>query len=146
MPISKFIGELMEDHLTAAGTGAARRDLEQKILVLEDKNKQLRSENTQLSRQVERLNKLMDQYEEHLQQLKNKQFLDNGKFNGIRKYEQKLIELLKEHKNIKEHDILDMLHVSPSDVDTMKAISKQLELLLDYGIIKMYKGGYQWQG
>ena len=136
----------MEDHLTAAGTGAARRDLEQKILVLGDKNKQLRAENTQLSKQVERLNNLMDRYEEHLQQLKNKQFLNNGKFNGIREYEQKLIELLKKHKNIKEHDILDMLHVSPSDVGTMKAISKQLELLLDYGIIKMYKGGYQWQG
>ena len=115
MSISKFIGELMEDYLTAEGTGTARKDLEQKLLLLEDKNKQLRVENTNLSKQIERFNKLIDRYEDQLQQLKNQSFLENEIFTGVREYEQKLIELLKEHKNIKEHEILDMLHVSPTE-------------------------------
>jgi regulator of replication initiation timing len=144
LSISKFFSELVEDHITAKTIGSARKDLEQKIFALEDQNKQLRVENTKLSKQVDMLNVLTDRYEDEIKQLKHKNFLNNDTFNGVREYERKLIDLLKQKRNIKEHDILDLLHVSPNDSVTIKAINRQIETLLDYGVIKMYKGGYQW--
>ena len=39
-----------------------------------------------------------------------------------------------------------MLHIEPSDSKGIKAIGKQIEILLEYGLIKRYKGGYLWKG
>jgi dynactin complex subunit len=146
MPISRFIAELLEDQINAKDTGTARKDLQKNISLIEDANKKLRAENVNLSEQIERLNKLMERYEEQIKQLKQGAWLHNEEFNGIREYEKKLIELLKDKKYIREEELLDLLHISPANTNTTKAMMKQLETLLDYGFIKLYKGGYQWQG
>lgn len=146
MPISRFIAELLEDQINAKDTGTARKDLQKNISLIEDTNKKIRAENVNLSQQIERLNKLIERYEEQIKQLKQDAWLHNKEFNGVREYEKKFIELLKDKKYIREEELLDFLHISPFNKNTTKAIMKQLETLLDYGVIKMYKGGYKWQG
>jgi len=146
MSISRYISELLEDHINAEGTGTARKDLQKNLLSMEDQNKKLRAENVTLSQQIERMNRLVERYEDQLQQLKQGVWLQNGKFDGVREYEQRLIDLLREHKRIREEELLDLLHVSPTDANVTKAVLKQLGTLLDYGVIKMYKGCYQWLG
>ena len=139
MSISKFISELLEDHINAESTGTARKDLQDTIVSLENEIKTLRTENVTLSQQIERMNRLVEKYEDELRQLKQGVWLQNGQFTGIREYEQRLIELLKDRKFIREEEILDLIHISPTDTKAIKAIMKQLENLLDYGVIKSHK-------
>jgi predicted RNase H-like nuclease (RuvC/YqgF family) len=144
MPISRFITELLEDHINAEDTGTARKELQKSIMLLEDQNKQLRAENVNLSQQIERTNNLIERYEEQLQQLKQGAWLEDSKFDGARDYEKKLTSLLKEHKSIREEKLLDFLHILPTETNKIRAVMKQIETLLDYGVIKMNKGCYQW--
>jgi predicted RNase H-like nuclease (RuvC/YqgF family) len=144
MPISRYISELLEDHINAEDTGTARKELQKNIMLMEDQNKQLRAENVNLSQQIERTNKLIERYEEQLQQLKQGAWLEDSKFDGVRDYEKKLISLLKEQKSIREEKLLDLLHILPTDTNAIKAIMNQIETLLDYGVIKVNKGCYQW--
>jgi hypothetical protein len=140
---SRFIQNIVNNYFQSGNVLKSQKILEKKLLESNNVVKQLRGENIRLSKQVNMLNILTDRYEEEIKHLKQKDFLDDS-FNGIRKYERELITLLKRKRNIKEHELLDLLQVSPQDFATIKAINKQIETLLDYGIIKMYKGGYQW--
>jgi predicted RNase H-like nuclease (RuvC/YqgF family) len=144
MSISRFISEILEDHFHAKSSKTVRKDLQNTIFSLEEQNKKLRAENVNLSKQVERLNRLVERYEEQITQLKQGVWLQNNKYDVERKYEQKLTDLLKKHKFIREEDLLDLLHISPKDNNAIKAIMNQLESLQDYGITKLYKGGYHW--
>jgi len=39
-----------------------------------------------------------------------------------------------------------LLNIEPDDEQTIKAINRQIETLLEYGLIKRYRGNYRWQG
>ena len=140
---SSFIQNIVNNYFQSGNVLKSQKNLEKKLLETNNVVQQLRTENIKLSKQVNMLNILTDRYEEEIKNLKQKDFLAKS-FDGVREYERKLIDLLKQKRNIKEHEILDLLQVSPHDSVTVKVINKQIETLLDYGIIKMYKGGYQW--
>ena len=91
------------------------------------------------------LNMLTDRYEKQLQDYRNKTFIENGKFEGIREYQQNLIELFKQKSSIAEDEIIDLLHIDSHDVETLKAISKQIELLQDFGVVEKIRGGWRWK-
>jgi len=143
---STFVKEIVERHLATKGVITSRGTIEDELLDATKKIRELRGENIELNKKLGRQNTLLDRYEEQIRNLQNEKFQDNGTFEGIREFEEKLIDLLKEKKQIKEEKILDFLHIKPTDNKNIKAIDKQIEILLNYGLIKRYKGGYLWQG
>lgn len=146
MTTSSFIQSIVNNYFENGNVLKSQKSMEKQLQELHQTIQQLRSENIELSKRVKMLDSLTDRQEQDLKLLRTQAFLNNDTFSGVRTYEKRLIELLKEKKNIKEHEILDLIHVDPNDFTMIKALNKQLENLLDYGIIKMYKGGYQWEG
>lgn len=144
LSISAYIQNIVENHIGDDGTVASKGDLDKRLSELEGQNSRLRSENLALAKRVKMLDVLTDRYEEDLRNLKNRQFEDESSFEGIREYEPKLIKLLKEKDVVKEHELLDLLHIDPSDTVSIKAINQQLDNLFAYNLIKRYKGGYIW--
>jgi len=145
MSISKYIFEIVDEHIQTSKTNTSKKDLSKKFVNLEKQNDTLRKENIELQKKVDMLNLLTDRYENQLRDYRNKTFIENGKWEGIREYQSELIKLFKSKSSIKESEIIDLLHIDPLDAKTMKAISKQIEHLEDYGIIEHIKGGWRWK-
>lgn len=143
--VSNFIQGIVDKHLTMEGEVTARQSIEEKLKKVEEQNRELREENTELFKKIKRLNTLLDRYEQQIKDLENEKFLTNGEYEGVRKFKENLVELFKKNENVKEEKILDLLHVNPDDKQTIKAINRQIETLLEYGLIKRYRGGYKWQ-
>ena len=145
MTTSSFIQEIVRNHIENEGTMESQKAKDKLINELQEHNRQLRVENTELSKKVTMLDNLTDRYEQEIKQLKNQSFLDNN-FEGIREFNHRLIELLREKRNIKEHEIFDVMHIDPRDSETIKALNRQLDTLFEYNLVKKYKGGIQWLG
>jgi len=144
MSISKFIQNIVNNYFEAGDVLKSQKTLEEQLRETNRKIQQLQQSNIELAKKVKMLDSLTDKYEDDIRKLKNQAFATKYISNGIRTHEKKLVELLREKKNIKEHEILELLHVDPKDVETVRALNNQLERYLDEGIIKMYRGGYQW--
>jgi len=144
LSISRYVLNIVENHIGDESVSASREALDKRLGELEEQNSQLRSENLALSKRVKMLDILTDRYEEDLRNLKNRQFQDESSFEGVREYEPKLIKLLKERDIVKEHDLLDLLHINSGDTASVRAINQQLDNLFAYNLIKRYKGGFIW--
>ncbi len=141
---STFVKEVVEKHLASQGAITTRGTIEDKLKEAVQQIGELRSENIELNKKLERMDTLLDKYEEQIKESQNNKFID-GEFNGIRDFREELVDLLRDKRQIKEEKILDLLHIDPSDSKGIKAIGKQIEILLEYGLIKRYKGGYLWK-
>lgn len=144
MSTSAFIQHIVNSYFENGISVSSQKRYEKQIKELHDTQKQLQKENIELSKKVMMLNTLTDRYEVELQHLRNENF-NTASFDGERHFNKELVSLLRDKKHVKEHELLPLLHVDPADTETTKAIHKQLESLLDSGVIKMYRGGYQWQ-
>ncbi len=144
LSISQYVQNIVENHIGDNSVVASREALDRRLGELEGQNSQLRSENIALAKRVKMLDVLTDRYEEDLRNLKNRQFQDESSFEGVREYEPKLIKLLKEKGFVKEHELLDLLHIDPSDTASIWAINQQLDNLFSYELVKRSKGGLMW--
>jgi len=144
LSISQYVLNIVENHIGDESVSASQGDLDKRLGELEGQNSQLRNENLALSKRVKMLDVLTDRYEEDLKNLRNRQFQDESSFEGVREYEPKLIKLLKERDIVKEHELLDLLHVDPGDAALVRAINQQLDNLFSYGLVKRSKGGLMW--
>ena len=145
MSVSNYIFEIVDNHIRQNIGIYTRNDVFQKMNKFEKQNEILRNENVELQKKVDLLNMLVDRYETQLQTYRNKTFIENDKFEGVREYQQNLIDLFKKRTSVGEDEIIDLLHIDPGDVDTLKAISKQVDLLLEYGVIQKIRGGWRWK-
>lgn len=142
---STFVKEIVEKHLASQGAITSRGAIEDRLKEAVQQIGEFKSENTELNKKLERMNTLLDRYEEQIRDMQNNRFLDDD-FIGIRDFREDLVSLLKEKRQINEEKILDMLHIAPSDSKSIKSFGKQIDILLEYGLIKRYKGGYLWKG
>ncbi len=145
MSVSNFIIEIVEDYLQKNREFSTKQDIASELERLLKQNKRLQHENAELQKKIDMLNLLTERYEKQLMDYRNKTFIDNNEFTGIRTYQQSLIDLFKRQHFVKEEELIDLLHIDPSDGNTLKAISKQLEFLEEYGLIKRSRGGWTWQ-
>lgn len=137
--ISKFVIENVENSLRQEenNTYVSRSQLSDKIKSLEEENKKLAQENNMLSTLAEKLDNQLKDY-------RAAPFLDET-FEGVRKYEQTLIKLLREKGFVRDDDILRVLKILPSNTKLVKAIWKQLENLEAYGLVEAGLGGWKWK-
>lgn len=145
MSVSNYIMEIIDKHIQENKGISTKYDILKKINDLEKQNVILRNENAELQKKTDMLNMLVERYENQLQKYRNKTFIENDKFEGFREYQQNLINLFKQRTSVAEDEIIDLLHIDPKDVETLKAISKQIDLLQDYGVIEKIRGGWRWK-
>jgi predicted DNA-binding protein len=145
VPLSRFLGELIEQHIEN-GEFSTAQEKEKRFNELQMKVQQLQLENSALDKKAKMLESFAERLDEENRSLRNAPILDNN-FSGVREHhEQRLIDLLKEKKVVKETELLDLMHISPKDSDSTKAIMRQLDDLQKYNLIKKSGGALRWQG
>jgi oligoendopeptidase F len=91
------------------------------------------------------LRRLAENLDNELRRYRAQPFLEEA-FEGVRRFDRDLIELLRKGGSYTEEQILTHLNIDPSDMDLVKAVSKQLEAFEGYGLLE-YKGrGWRWKG
>ena len=137
--ISKFVIEHVENSLREEGEGHPRRvELIKQIESLKQELLEVRRENEILRKAYEKLDLELKRY-------RAIPFLEEG-FVGIRKYDQKLIQVLKRGEVLSGDAILEKLGIEPSQRDLVKAVNRQLENLEAYGLIRATSKGWRWVG
>jgi predicted RNase H-like nuclease (RuvC/YqgF family) len=138
--ISKFIVERVEDSIRREEGEEgylSRVELVKRLRSAEEELKKLREENRLLRRLVENLDNELKRY-------RAQPFL-NEHFEGVRAFDKELIELLRKGGTISEDEILARLGVDPADVELVKAVSRQLEVLERYDLVEFTGKGWRWK-
>lgn len=139
--ISKFVIERVEDSLRSEDGGKEiyvnRAELAKKYRDSEEELKKMRNENRLLK-------KLADNLDSELRRYRAQPFLEEA-FEGVRRFDRDLVELLKKGGSLSQEQILVSLNIDPSDSDLVKAVSRQLEALEAYGLLDYRGRGWKWK-
>jgi len=138
---SKFVIERVEDSIRREKGEQgylSRLELINRLRKSGEELKDLRDENRMLKRLVENLDKELKRY-------RLQPFVEE-RFEGVRRYDRELIELLKKGDSYNDEEILAHLNIDPSDSDLVKAVSRQLEALGAYGLVDYRGRGWRWRG
>lgn len=137
-PLSKLIISVMETHM-----GEGLPDTVNERLTLKSENEALLKENEVIRTEKIRLEKFVELLEREMNRSQSISMMDNGQ--GFRKYNRKLVDLLQNSSiPIPHNEILRELHINPIDTDVVQGISKQLESLSEFGLIKYTVKGWKW--
>lgn len=138
--VSKFVIERVEESVRreeGEESYVSRSELIRKLRDAEEELKKSRNENRLLKRLAENL-------DNELRRFRAQPFLEES-FEGVRKFDRELVELLRKGGSYNQDEILTHLNIDSSDSDLMKAVSKQLEVLEGYSLLE-YKGrGWRWK-
>ncbi|RLI19691.1 hypothetical protein DRO47_06025 [Candidatus Bathyarchaeota archaeon] len=108
-------------------------------------NSELKKKVQELSKRCRLLERAVERLEEELRRYRARPFLEE-EFEGVRVYEKELINLLKSREVVSSDEIFAHLGVDPSESAVIKAISRQLENLEAYGLVKYTPTGWRWIG
>jgi hypothetical protein len=138
--ISKFVTEYVENSLRQEEEPGykSRSDLWKE-------NSELKQQVKDLARKRRVLETVVDRLEQELRRYRAKPFLEE-EFVGVRSYEKDLVTLLKSRDAVADDQIFSHLGIDPSEHDAVKGISKQLENLEAYGLVKSSPRGWKWTG
>ena len=137
--ISEFVYEHVTNSLRQEDGEEAYRPRAQLIEELRKKDEQVQK----LERENEITRLALERVETELRRYRAEPFLSEN-FQGTRRYDKKLIELLKKGKPIDSGDLLHALRISPKDTDLVRAVSNQLENLQAYGLVRKGHHGWSW--
>ena len=139
--LSKFVIDRVEDSIRkdeGEGGYLSRLELIRRLKKAEDEFKESTKDNRMLK-------KLVENQETELKRYRSEPFLARS-FEGTRRYDQELIELLKNGRSYNAEEILVRLGIDRSSTDLVKAISNQLEVLEDYGLVAYRGRRWRWKG
>jgi len=137
--ISEFVYEHVTNSLRQEDGEDAYKPRAQLIEDLRKKDEEIQK----VTRENEITKLALERVETELRRYRAEPFLDDG-FQGVRKYDKKLIELLKKGKPIDSDDILHLLRINPKETDLVKAVGRQLENLQAYGLVRKAHHGWSW--
>jgi len=138
--ISQFVSEHVSNSLRQE---EGEEDYQPRAELLQ----QLRSKDEnieKLTRENEILKLALERVENELQRYRAEPFLDE-QFKGVRRYDKKLVELLKKGESVDSDHLLRLLKIDPRNTPLVKAISNQLENLEAYGIVEKTRRGWKWK-
>jgi len=139
--ISKFVIERVEDSIRKEEGEEgylSRLEFVKRLRVAEEELKKLRDENRLLR-------KLVDNLDNELKRYRARPFIEEG-FEGVRRFDRELIDLLKKGGSYSDEEILTQLNIDPADAELVKAVNKQLEALEAYGLVEYVGRGWRWKG
>ena len=105
--------------------------------------KELRGQLDKVTREKRVLEIAIERLEEELRRYRAQPFLEED-FVGVRRYQKELVEILREGRVVSSNEILSRLRIDPSEQEAVKAVSKQLENLEDYGVVRSSPKGWKW--
>ena len=137
--ISKFVAEHVENSLRKEDSDYLSRTF------LLDENRKLNENLEEKEKRIRHLEILVEKLEEDLRRYRAQMFLDEG-YSGIRRYDRKLVDVLREPGVHGNDEILSRLGVKPHEHEAIKAVSRQLENLQSYGLVRATPRGWEWVG
>lgn len=135
-PLSTFCISIIEERLAEEAEFKPRRQLTKELDGLRSEIRSLRSDLNQKEIVLER-------YENELKRYRSQPFQEES-YQGMRRYSRELVELLKARGQADSYKILEVLGIDPCDSEQVKAISRQLEELEGYGMIKVEGRTWKW--
>jgi predicted RNase H-like nuclease (RuvC/YqgF family) len=139
--VSKFVIERVEDSIRREEGEEgylSRAELVKRLRSAEEELKKLREENRLLKRLVENLDNELKRY-------RAQPFLQEA-FEGVRRFDRDLVELLRRGRSYTQEEILAHLNIDPFDAELVKAVDRQLEALEAYGLVEYRGRGWRWKG
>lgn len=136
--ISKFVVEHVEDSLKQI----EESDYKSMGEVWKE-HRELKEQMERVTREKHVLEVALERLEEELRRYRSQPFLDD-RFAGVRSYQKELIDILRGGRLVSSEEILSKLGVRPSEHETVKAISRQLENLEGYGLVRSSSKGWKW--
>jgi hypothetical protein len=137
-PLSTWVVELVESTLAEDEEFQPRREMVKELESLRKDTKILRDE-------LRQKNIVIDRYESELKRFRSQAFMEED-YQGMRRFSKELVEILKGHGVVDNYRLLEQLGIDPRESELVKAVSKQLEELEGYGMIKNESRGWKWIG
>jgi hypothetical protein len=94
-------------------------------------------------KRIHHLELLVDRLDKDLKQQRDRMFTEPS-FSGVRHYDKQLIRMLREPGVHTTERILIRLHIEPTDIEAIKALSIQLESLEDSELVEATLQGFRW--
>lgn len=138
VPLTKFVIGIVQEALAEDAEIRPRGELTKEITALRKEVRELKDE-------LKLKSIVLDKYETELKRYRNAAFLEEN-FKGSRKYNRELVDLLKRGGTMDSYKILEALGIDLKDAELVKAISRQLEDLEEYGMISSTSKGWRWIG
>lgn len=139
VPLSKFVLEHVNNSIQQEDGEESYKPRARMIEDLRKKDEEIQK----LTRENEIVKLALERVESELRRYRTAPFLDEG-FQGVRKYDRKLIEILKRGEPVDSDGLLRLLRISPKESDLVKAVSNQLENLEAYGLVRKSHHGWRW--
>ncbi len=142
LSISKFVVQRVMDSLNTEvdeDKGPSRLELLEQIQIRDEMVKELEQENRMLRN-------LSDSLDTELKRYRSAPFLDDD-FEGPRPFDPELIEILRSSTNpLTQEDIMRKLGIKSTQSDFINAISIQLEILEQIGVVECLGNKWRWRG
>ena len=139
--LSKFVADHVENSLTQEENKKGYPTRAELIRTLEEKDEQIE----ELTKENRMLRRLSDNLDKELGRYRARPFLEE-EFSGKRKYDEELVQLLKDRGTIDSDHLLKELRISPKRTEQAKAVYSQLENLRKFGLVRPTSRGWQWHG
>jgi hypothetical protein len=136
--ISKFVAEHVENSLRQEHEPGYRSRSE-----MSNDIQELKAELEEERKRSRRLDLVVERLEEELRRYRAQPFLEKD-FQGVRGFNRQLVEILRAGGVLTNEDLLARLGVAHSEHEAIKSISKQLEILESYGLVKSTPRGWRW--
>ena len=106
---------------------------------------EMQKELNERKKSIEEKNAVIEKLKTELKQHRTQSFLEDD-FEGRRRYDTELIELLKSSNTIRSEEILQRLDVDAQNIEIIEAIQQQLKQLEEYGLVEETVHGWRWNG
>lgn len=103
----------------------------------------LKAENKTLRDDLRQKEIVLDRYEGELRRYRSQPFQEED-FKGMRRFSKELVDFLKARGQADSYKILEALGIDPRESELVKAVSRQLEELEGYGMIKAEGRAWKW--
>ncbi len=137
-PLSPWVIEIVESTLAENEEFQPRREMVKEL-------ESLRNEARTLREELRQKNVVLERYESELKRFRSQAFLEED-YKGVRRYSKEIVDIFKARGQVDSYRLLEDLGVDPRESDLVKAVSKQLEELEGYGMIKPTSKGWKWTG
>ena len=135
-PLSAWCASIIEERLAEDNGLMPRHKLAKEL-------ESLKADNESLREDLRRKELVLERYETELRRYRAEPF-QGEQFAGIRPYSKELVEILKARGHVGSYQILELLGIAPGEAEAIRAVSKQLEELEKFNLIKADGKGWQW--
>lgn len=138
MSLSSWVQYWVEDSLSKNGDGPR---YSRKHLI--DRNEHLEKSNRALEQELDVMTKAYQALDRELKTIRIKPFMDPV-YQGFRELFRKMVATFREKKRVSYDDLFSSLGLNPSDIESVKAVSYQIDILVNCGVLEQDLRCWRW--